>query len=247
MEQLGVEINRQVTQRQSSSVKTLKEESQPEPDCGRCQDQKYIFVVRPEHPMGFRMFWPCFDCAKVYATSFESFDPVEGSKDGLEASRVFANGEGPEWLVLNGITGSGKTRLGKAVAAEITRQIKQVRMVYVPDMLESIKEGFDNGAHKDIRGELMSVETLILDDLGDGGRDDPQGEGIGRYATTPWAREEITRLLNYRYEQGMRTMITTNHDEDEIRRLYGRRLASRMFGIKQGFVAVVGLECGDYR
>ena len=65
--------------------------------------------------------------------------------------------------------------------------------------------------------------------------------------TTPWAREEITKLLSERYEDGLPTMITTNHVRREIERLYGPRLASRLFGEATGQVRVEYLQAGDYR
>ena len=57
----------------------------------------------------------------------------------------------------------------------------------------------------------FDARLLVLDDL-------------GTESATPWAREKLFQLLNYRYAARMPTVITTSHDLEHI----DERLASRM-------------------
>ena len=179
---------------------------------------------------------------------------IPGSgKQRICGSLDFADGVGAPWLVLNGTYGSGKTHLANAVKVRLMERLlyqipvlDDIKLFYVPRLLDTIRQGFDDGSYRDVEGRVLEAKYLILDDLGDAGRADPQRD-LNASGTTPWAREEVTKLLSERYETGAPTMITTNHVRQEIEAMYGSRLASRLFGEATGQVRVVGLECGDYR
>ena len=117
-----------------------------------------------------------------------------------------------------------KLRLFDRLAFEIP-VLSDVLMFYVPRLLEAVKAGFDDGTYREVEGKVLNAKYLLLDDLGDAGRADSQ-QDMTAAGTTPWAREEVTKLLSERYEDGLPTMITTNHVRREIERLYGPRLAS---------------------
>lgn len=59
--------------------------------------------------------------------------------------------------------------------------------------------------------QVRTAKLLILDDL-------------GTQSATPWAREKLYQILNYRYETGLPTIITTSATMQEL----DPRIQSRM-------------------
>jgi len=86
--------------------------------------------------------------------------------------------------------------------------------VVVPDLLDHLRATFSptSSTSYDRRfEEVRSAPLLILDDL-------------GTQSATPWAREKLYQLLNYRYNAKLPTVITTAQRLDEI----DARIRSRM-------------------
>ena len=194
---------------------------------------------------------PCLKCQKPRKT-FDDFNVVRGAERALEAAKDLADGSGPPWLVLSGTFGAGKTHLALAVHGGWIQRLSQeiparrIRYYYVPHLLDDIRSGFDDDSWRTVEKEAIGARYAIFDDLGDAGRSDSQRD-VTAAGTTPWAREEVTKILSERYEARLHTMITTNHDRRDIEVLYGGRLASRIFGEATGQVRVVALTCDDYR
>lgn len=111
------------------------------------------------------------------------------------------------WLVLAGTYGCGKTHLAAAIANEqIERARSDVMFVVVPDLLDYLRAAFSPqaGTSYDRRfDEIKRTPVLILDDL-------------GTESATPWAREKLFQLLNYRYDAVLPTVITTSREHKEI-------------------------------
>ncbi|MBK8431871.1 MAG: ATP-binding protein [Chloroflexi bacterium] len=154
--------------------------------------------------------------------SFESFDlrdhelPRAESNNlrrAFELAQNFATS--PEgWLVFNGVYGNGKTHLAAAIANAVARQGESVLFIVVPDLLDHLRAAFNptSGTSYDKRfAEVKATPLLVLDDL-------------GTESATPWAREKLYQLFNYRYNARLPTVITTAVPPDEL----DPRLASRM-------------------
>ncbi|MCA9993674.1 MAG: ATP-binding protein, partial [Anaerolineales bacterium] len=159
---------------------------------------------------------------------FETFDLRErelprGQSDNLRraletAQEFAANPAG--WLVFNSIGyGNGKTHLAAAIANEITNRGEAVLFVVVPDLLDHLRAAFNPAAGVPYDKRFKEVKTaplLILDDL-------------GTESATPWVREKLYQLFNYRYNAQLPTVITTATPIDEIDdRLKSRMLDGRM-------------------
>ena len=86
----------------------------------------------------------------------------------------------------------------------------------------------ENGYSEMLR-QMKEVELLILDDL-------------GSQAGTPWAKEKLFQLLNYRYNGGLSTIITTN---DVGFAGMDSRLRSRLFDRR--LVQIVTIDAPDFR
>jgi DNA replication protein DnaC len=135
-----------------------------------------------------------------------SSDERSGLQRVYDECRSFA--EGPHgWLVLAGTYGCGKTHLAAAIANEqVDRARSDVMFVVTPDLLDYLRASFgpNSSTSYDRRfDEIKRTPILILDDL-------------GTESATPWAREKLFQLLNYRYDAALPTVITTSRPTNEI-------------------------------
>ena len=142
--------------------------------------------------------------------------PAQSLKDlqhAFETAHQFA--EHPRgWLVLTGPYGSGKTHLAAAIGNFQAGLGFPPLMVSVPDLLDHLRATFSPTSSISLDRRFEEVRTtrlLILDDL-------------GTQSATPWAREKIYQLFNYRYNAELPTVITTACTEEEL----DPRLLSRM-------------------
>ena len=75
----------------------------------------------------------------------------------------------------------------------------KVMFVTVPDLLDYLRIAFNPNSTTSLDRRLQIVrnaEMLVLDDL-------------GTESATPWAKEKLYQLLNYRYVTNMPTVITS--------------------------------------
>jgi DNA replication protein DnaC len=89
----------------------------------------------------------------------------------------------------------------------------------VPDLLDHLRATFSpaSGVSYDRRfDDIRTAPLLILDDL-------------GTQSMTPWVREKLYQLFNYRYNAELPTVITTADTLDEMdARIRSRMLDSRL-------------------
>lgn len=136
------------------------------------------------------------------------------------------------WIILNSSAyGNGKTHLAAATANHVSQQGKSVLFISTPDLLDRLRDTFDSRTSARLSKrfhEIKTVGLLVLDDL-------------GTENATPFAREKLYQLFNYRYDANLPTIITTATPVDEI----DPRLAARFLdGAKSTFFL---LEVPSYR
>jgi len=135
------------------------------------------------------------------------------------------------WLVLKGGFGCGKTHLAAAIANDCVERGQPVLFITVPDLLDHLRAAFapsSTGGYDTRFEEVRTAPVLILDDL-------------GTESNTPWAQEKLFQIFNYRYNAQMPTVITTNHELEEI----PLRLRSRL--VDPDLTRIVSITAPDYR
>ena len=146
--------------------------------------------------------------------TFESFslrerelspDEHHNLKEAVAIARSYA--EHPQdWLVFFGAYGCGKTHLAAAVANRRVERGYPALFVVVPDLLDHLRASFSPQSSVSYDQRFEEVQTaplLILDDL-------------GTESATPWAREKLYQIVNYRYAARLPTVITTSLSPDEL-------------------------------
>ncbi|MCI0475851.1 MAG: ATP-binding protein, partial [Anaerolineales bacterium] len=158
---------------------------------------------------------------------FDNFDLREremerGARDALRAAYDTCKhyAEAPEgWLVLTGEYGSGKTHLAAAIANWREQAGDTPLFIVVPDLLDHLRATYN--PHSPITydrrfDEIRNASFLVLDDL-------------GTESATPWAKEKLFQIVNYRYAARLPTVFTTSQTVDEIE----PRLRSRMVDLRR--------------
>ena len=115
------------------------------------------------------------------------------------------------WLVLNGVSGCGKTHLAAAIANRRLEAGASALFIVVPDLLDHLRATFGPEreiAYDDLFDQVREAPLLILDDL-------------GTQSNTPWAQEKLFQLINHRYNDRRPMVITTNvpleHFDERLR------------------------------
>ncbi len=135
------------------------------------------------------------------------------------------------WIVFTGPFGSGKTHLAAAIANYRASSGFPPLFISVPDFLDHLRATFSpNSATSYDRmfEEVRSAPLLILDDL-------------GTQSMTPWVREKLYQLFNYRYYGELPTVITTIETLEEL----DSRIRSRMLDTR--LCTIYATNVPDYR
>ncbi len=119
------------------------------------------------------------------------------------------------WLVLLGDTGCGKTHLAAAIVNYRYQANQPALFVVVPDFLDHLRSTFtpeSKVSYDQLFESVKNAPLLVLDDFGE-------------QTTTPWAREKLYQVINYRYNAQLPTVITARGSLDEIDSPISSRLA----------------------
>jgi DNA replication protein DnaC len=175
--------------------------------------------------------------------TFESFAP-EGHglppdkranlRWAYDEARAFA--EKPQgWLLLKGGYGCGKTHLAASIANSCVQRGQPVLFITVPDLLDRLRASFSPAKQDEhvppFQARFHRIRTaavLILDDL-------------GTESSSSWAQEKLYQIFNYRYNARLPTVITTNHELEDI----PLRLRSRI--VDPDLTQIVSITAPDYR
>ena len=122
------------------------------------------------------------------------------------------------WLVLMGVTGCGKTHLAAAIANYRYQAKQPALFTVVPEFLDHLRSTFNpesKVSYDQLFERVKTAPLLILDDFGE-------------QSTTPWAREKLYQVINYRYNARLATVITTRYSLEEILDEIDSSISSRL-------------------
>ena len=124
-------------------------------------------------------------------------------------------------IAMFGGTGLGKTHLSSAIAGVIIEKGNDVYYAGANAMFADFEQKrFGNSADPDAEGDIekyFSCDLLIIDDLG--------AEVTNQFTTSC-----LYNIINTRLNKKKPTVISTNLTQDEFRKRYWDRIASRVFG-----------------
>lgn len=162
-----------------------------------------IFNMHLYHRMRFNTFF----------TDDGFADEADNLKRALQLAVEWS--ENPEgWLHFLGPYGTGKTHLAAAIAYDLYERGHDVMFTTVPDLMDYLRRTFDprSDARFDKRfHEIVNVPFLVLDDL-------------SFASATPWAKEKLFQIIDYRYRSRMPTVFTSYEKLEET----DQRLATRL-------------------
>lgn len=141
-------------------------------------------------------------------------DERKNLKNALRLAREYAD-DPVGWLALLGNYGCGKTHLAAAIANHQIDRGTKVVISTVPDMMDWLRVSFGSGSTLSFQQRFQMVRDaplLVLDDL-------PASQG------TPWVREKLFQLIEYRYAGQLPTVFTTANQIEEL----DARIASRLY------------------
>lgn len=169
---------------------------------------------------------------------FGNFDDTRrGTQEAFAAAQTFANGEGSALLGILGIPGSGKSHLAEAVVRFWINHY-QVQAYYnsVPHLLDTLRLANSPRTEEEAPQMLLDQKEASLIVLDDIGQDDEK----------KWVRRVLGDLVDYRYRNGLWTVVTSNMlDKKELGEATDKRISSRLWDTERS--KVVMMTCGDYR
>jgi DNA replication protein DnaC len=122
------------------------------------------------------------------------------------------------WLVFMGVTGCGKTHLASAIVNYHYQANQPALFIVVPEFLDHLRSTFSpesKVSYDQLFEKVKTAPLLVLDDFGE-------------QSTTPWAREKLYQIINYRYNARLATVITTRYSLQEILEQIEISISSRL-------------------
>ncbi len=167
-----------------------------------------------------------------------SYNVVEGCEDALRNIEAMADGNF-NWniLTLTGAPGLGKTHLLEMLGRAVVDKRISVRYLFVPDWIDALRAGSAVEAEpsfEDLWSGLTNVELVLLDDLNE-------------HRVTPFAIEQVGRLVDERYRNGGLLVATTNLSFSAVAKVWDKRIADRLFEGRSDVVRVCHLTGPSYR
>lgn len=132
------------------------------------------------------------------------------------------------FLVLSGPAGCGKTFLVASMVEWMMTEFNNFRVWREYDLMVKIKESIDRGweATRTLFS-LIDDEVVVIDDLASQGHNE-------------WREKTMLELLDYRFNNHLPTIFTTNLTKNDFYRIYGERIGSRLFAARNTVIDLSG-------
>jgi len=148
--------------------------------------------------------------------TWESFDRGPDTEEAYRICKEYADSldrQTDKGLLICGPVGTGKTHLAVAILSAAFKRDISAALVYVPDLLAELRQ--EIGKERILSDKVRSRRFLVLDDL-------------GAEKPSEWTEQELTRLINHRYEHMLPTVVTTNLSQQSLADKLGARGADRL-------------------
>lgn len=113
--------------------------------------------------------------------------------------------KGKGFYIYSGTKGSGKTYMLAIIGNELLKRGQAVRFARTTEILDLIKESYNDPSEKtkDILKGLVEIEYLLIDD-------------IGAERATDWVNEQFTYIIDKRMTTNKTTMFTSNETVKDL-------------------------------
>jgi len=139
----------------------------------------------------------------------------------LEKVQDWLHDPGNPWLYLNGPVGIGKTHLAVGALRVWIEMGHSGTFKLSRDLLDRIRQGYDDGSYRDVMDALLKTDLLVIDDLG--------SERHKENTDDDWASEKLFQIIGGRYDNNRRMIVTANYSLGSLaKRLGNQRLTSRI-------------------
>ena len=134
--------------------------------------------------------------------------------------------EPKNFFVFHGTPGIGKTHMCAAMTEWALTNFNTVRYHKEYDLLSKLRQAINDGSgdYFKVLQNLIDDEIVFLDDVGSGINPEQF-----QYKDLEWKREILFSFLDYRYNSGLPTVITSNFTKDQFSKIYSERICSRLF------------------
>ena len=140
---------------------------------------------------------------KRYAdASWDSYQITSDNERAVRAAKWVIT-EPQKGLYIYGGRGTGKTMLASIIAKEKAAAGKTVLFESVSDLLSELRRSYQENKTAEIVATAQKVPCLILDDL-------------GAERMNEWVGEVLYSLINYRYNEELQTILTSNYKLDDL-------------------------------
>ncbi len=151
--------------------------------------------------------------------TFETFKETPENQKALELCREFVKGF-DNWtrgIMLTGEVGRGKTHLAAAVANELLNRLYTVVFGNITNIISLIRSSYSRNdlQENEILDTLAAVDLLIIDDL-------------GKENDSSYTKSLIYQIINRRYEDNGKVVITTNLNSADLQQKFGEATVSRL-------------------
>lgn len=130
-------------------------------------------------------------------------------------------------LFITGPTGTGKTYLAAAIILAAGREINLGQFYHVPSILSQAMAEYMTDSRRTLN-DLCEYPLIALDDL-------------GMEKPTERTLEAIDIIIDRRYSRELPTVITSNFKLNDIARIYGDRVSSRISEMC-GIIMLIGKD-----
>ena len=207
-------------------------------DCLKCKNRGHISVVK-----GNEIVWQMCDCMGARKSleqiersglkslldecTFDKYIATEDwQKHALSLAQNYVENGADKWLFFGGQSGAGKTFLCTAVSGELLKRKNAVKYMMWDSESKTLKSLVNETYEYERRmDELKSVEVLYIDDF----LKVQRGQ-----QPTPADINLAFEILNYRYVNKLRTILSSERTVDDILSL-DDALGGRIYEMSKGY------------